>query len=119
MPIGSDSAHIVLVSPLQTPYERMYAQVKALVEEGTYSYWFDIEEIEVLDKHNENFRAQENEEQLLPILFDVPAEGKGKFMTTAAIARVIRKMDNPLGILIHKNTLGKAYYYMGRNLSLG
>ncbi len=38
---------------------------------------------------------------------------------TAAIARVIRKLDNPLGILIHKNTLGKAYYYMGRNLSLG
>lgn len=38
---------------------------------------------------------------------------------TAAIARVIRKMDNQPGRLIHKNTLGKAYYYMGRNLSLG
>ena len=37
---------------------------------------------------------------------------------TAAIAGVIRKLDNPLGKLIHKNTLGKAYYYMGRNLSL-
>ena len=34
----------------------------------------------------------------------------------AAIAGVIRKLDNPLGRLIHKNTLGKAYYYMGRNL---
>jgi hypothetical protein len=68
------------------PYERMYAQAKALVEEGTYSYWFDMEEIEVLDKHNENFRAQENEEQLLPILFDVPAEGMGEFMTTAEIS---------------------------------
>ena len=29
------------------------------------------------------FRAQESEEQLLPILFDVPAEGRGEFMTTA------------------------------------
>jgi hypothetical protein len=28
----------------------------------------------------------ENEEQLLPILFDVPAEGKGEFMTTAEIS---------------------------------
>ena len=37
---------------------------------------------------------------------------------TAAIAGVIRKLDNPLGKLIHKNTLGKAYCYMGRNLSL-
>ena len=35
---------------------------------------------------------------------------------TAAIAGVIRKLDNPLGKLIHKNTLGKAYYFMGRNL---
>ena len=35
---------------------------------------------------------------------------------TAAIAGVIRKLDNPIGRLIHKNTLGKAYYYMGRSL---
>ena len=37
---------------------------------------------------------------------------------TAALSRTIRCLDNPLGKLIHKNTLGKAYYYMGRNLSL-
>ena len=68
------------------PYERLYAQAKALVEEGIFSYWFDMEEMEVLEAHNEEFRAQENEEQLLPILFDVPAEGKGEFMTTAEIS---------------------------------
>ena len=68
------------------PYERLYAQAKALVEEGMFSYWFDMEEMEVLEAHNEEFRAQENEEQLLPILFDVPAEGKGEFMTTAEIS---------------------------------
>ena len=68
------------------PYERLYAQAKALVEEGIFSYWFDMEEMEVLEAHNEDFRAQENEEQLLPILFDVPAEGKGEFMTTAEIS---------------------------------
>ena len=32
------------------------------------------------------FRAQESEEQLLQILFDVPAEGRGEFMTTAQIS---------------------------------
>ena len=68
------------------PYERLYAQAKALVEEGIFSYWFDMEEMEVLEAHNEEFRAQENEEQLLPILFDKPAEGRGEFMTTAEIS---------------------------------
>ena len=68
------------------PYERMYAQAKALIEGGTYMYWYDLEDIAKLEKHKEDFRAQENEEQLLPILFDIPAEGKGEFMTTAQIS---------------------------------
>ena len=68
------------------PYERIYAQAKALVEEGKFIYWFDLEDIEQLEQHNEEFRAQDSEEQLLPILFDVPAEGKGEFMTTAQIS---------------------------------
>ena len=37
---------------------------------------------------------------------------------TAALGRVIRCLDNPLGKLFMPNTLGKAYYYMGRNLSM-
>ena len=68
------------------PYEYLYAQAKYLVEQGWFSYWFDMQEMEELEKHNENFRAQDNEEQLLPILFDIPAEGKGEFMTTAEIS---------------------------------
>ena len=76
------------------PYERLYAQAKALVEEGIFSYWFDMEEMEVLEAHNEEFRAQENEEQLLPILFDVPAEGRGEFMTTAQISERLVTFGN-------------------------
>ena len=57
--------------------------------------------------------ALENEEQLLPILFDVPAEGRGEFMTTAEISdRLVayggikKPMSlNRLGVL-----LGKAGY---------
>ena len=37
---------------------------------------------------------------------------------TAALGGVIRRLDNPMGRLLMSNTLGKAYYYMGRNLSL-
>ena len=68
------------------PYERMYAQAWALAQDPLFSYWFDLDEIEVLEKHNQHFRDESNEEQLLPILFDVPAEGKGEFMTTAQIS---------------------------------
>lgn len=74
-------------NPFQSilPYERIYAQARYLVEYG-FNYWFDLDDIATLEKHNESFRAQESEEQLLPILFDVPAEGRGEFMTTAQIS---------------------------------
>ena len=42
--------------------------------------------IEKLEAHNDDFRAQENEEQLLAVYFDVPLEGSGTFMTTAEIS---------------------------------
>ena len=35
---------------------------------------------------------------------------------TAALGNVIRTLDNPLDRMCMYNTLGKAYYYMGRNL---
>ena len=67
------------------PYDQLYAQARFLIENG-FNYWFELEEIATLEEHNDTFRAQDNEEQLLPILFDIPAEGKGEFMTTAQIS---------------------------------
>ena len=77
-----------ILNPFHTilPYEQLYAQAWALAQDPLFSYWFDLDEIEVLEKHNQHFRDESNEEQLLPILFDVPAEGKGEFMTTAQIS---------------------------------
>ena len=37
---------------------------------------------------------------------------------TVALGHTIRTLDNPFGRLLMSNTLGKAYYYMGRNFSL-
>ena len=37
---------------------------------------------------------------------------------TASLSKAIRCMDNPFGRVLMSNTLGKAYYYMGRNYSL-
>ena len=37
---------------------------------------------------------------------------------TTALSEAIRCLDNPFGRLFMRSTLGKAYYYMGRNYSL-
>ena len=102
------------------PYEQIYAQAKAMVERGIYAYWFDLEEIEELEKHNEEFRAMENEEQLIPILFDIPAEGKGEFMTTAEISDKLVSYGGikkpmsirQLGMLLAKRGFQKKQVYL-------
>ena len=70
------------------PYNRMYAQAWALAQDSLFSYWFDLDEIEVLEQHNQHFRDETNEEQLLDVYFAVPAEGANntKFLSTAEIS---------------------------------
>ena len=70
------------------PYDLMYAQAWALAQDPLFSYWFDLDEIEVLEQHNQHFRDESNEEQLLDVYFAVPAEGatNTKFLTTAEIS---------------------------------
>jgi predicted P-loop ATPase len=95
------------------PYERMYAQAWALAQDPAFSYWFDLDEIAILEQHNEQFRAQDSEEQLLPILFDVPAEGKGEFMTTAQISERLVTYGNikkPMSVSRLGMLLGTAGY---------
>ncbi len=104
--------HAVSIQPpffAVIPYEQIYAQAKYLIEMG-FQYWFDLEDIETLEAHNDDFRAQENEEQLLAVYFDIPAEGCGQFMTTAEISdklvikgSIKRPMPlNRLGMLLKK-----------------
>ena len=78
------------------PYELMYAEAWALAQDPSFSYWFDLDEIEVLEEHNETFRAQESEEQLLPVYFAVPAEdaANAKFLTTAEISEKLVSLGN-------------------------
>ena len=70
------------------PYERMYAQAWALANDEFFSYWFDLDEIEVLELHNQHFRDESNEEQLLDVYFAVPTTDatNAKFLTTAEIS---------------------------------
>jgi predicted P-loop ATPase len=100
-----------IVNPfcITLPYEQIYAQALYLMETG-FQYWFDLDDIETLETYNDDFRAQENEEQLLSVYFDVPAEGYGQFMTTAEISdKLVIKGSikkpmplNRLGILLKK-----------------
>ena len=72
----------------QLPYEQMYAQAWALAQDPFFSYWFDLDEIEVLEQHNQHFRDESNEEQLIDVYFAVPATDavNTKFLTTAEIS---------------------------------
>ena len=95
------------------PYERIYAQAWALAQDPLFTYWFDLDEIEVLEQHNQHFRDESNEEQLLPILFDVPAEGRGEFMTTAQISERLVTYGNikkPMALSRLGMVLGTAGY---------
>ena len=77
------------------PYEMMYAQAVYLVQ-NDFNYWFDMDEIEVMEQHNEEFRAQENEEELLKVYFAVPAANSmnSKFLTTAEISEKLVSAGN-------------------------
>ena len=73
----------------------MYAQAVYLVQ-NDFNYWFDMDEIEVMEQHNEEFRAQENEEELLKVYFAVPAANSmnSKFLTTAEISEKLISAGN-------------------------
>lgn len=72
------------------PYGRMYAEARYMIEHD-YPYWFEQDEIGEMAEQQDEFRAQDNEEQLLGVLFDVPADGatgeQVKFLTTAEISQ--------------------------------
>lgn len=68
------------------PYAQMYAQAWALIKSGMFNYWFDQEENSEIEAHNLQFRDESSEEGLLPILFDIPCDGCGEFLTTAQIS---------------------------------
>ena len=93
------------------PYTFLYAQALYLIRQG-FNYWFERQEIDRMEQHNEDFRVQLNEEQLLSVYFDIPADDapNAKFMTTAEISdklvtygNIKKPMALPqLGIVLNK-----------------
>lgn len=108
------------------PYAGMYAQARYLIEHD-FNYWFDLNDIQALQEHTDSFRARESEEELLPILFDLPAEGKGHFLTTAQISEKLVTYGvvkhpmplNRLGMLLSANGYKQVRQRMGKQLCRG
>lgn len=102
------------------PYEYLYSQAYWLMHQPWFTYWFDLEDIDALEPYTEAFRAQESEEQLIPVLFDVPASDASgeqvKFLTTAQISQILvdygsikRPMPlNRLGMILSAQGFRKA-----------
>lgn len=77
------------------PYDGMFAQALYLLRNG-YNYWFDLDDIRVLEQHVDNFMIPTSEEQLVPIYYS-PAQmtdAGAKFLTLAEIAAKISMYGN-------------------------
>lgn len=67
------------------PYEQLYAQVKALLDEG-FAHWFGGDDIARINRHNLRFELPDLEAELILHYFRKPLEyEQGKFMTAAEI----------------------------------
>jgi hypothetical protein len=66
----------------------MFAQAYYDYQRGVM-YWFDQQDIASIEAHNEEYRVQESEEELIKLWFDTPAQGKGVFMTAAEISDIL------------------------------
>lgn len=91
-------------------YEGIYSQAFALWKNG-FRYWFDREDIEVLNQHNQNFEVPNLEKELILSHFRRPAPGEyGTFVTTAYILNrinaYIRQPLNPTKVGITMRQLG-------------
>ena len=70
------------------PLDRMFAQAYYDYQRGVM-YWFDQQDIASIEAHNEEYRVQDSEEELIKLWFDTPAQGKGEFMTAAEISDIL------------------------------
>lgn len=67
------------------PYDKIYAQAYALWKSG-FAYWFDTEEVRVVNVHNKHFEVPNLEAELVHMYFRRPLLGEEcKFVTTAYV----------------------------------
>ena len=81
-----------IVNPwhITPPYQQIYSQALYLIEHD-FVYWFDHDDNERIDAHNDAFRAQTNEEQLIPVFLSIPSAGdpEAEFLTASEISALL------------------------------
>ena len=75
-------------SPLAVPFDHdaIYAQAYALYRQG-YRYWFDRQEIERLQRHNEQFETAHSELELIDLHFRKPVGDEPRELVSATMAQ--------------------------------
>ena len=119
-------------SPLTVPFEHdaIYAQAYALYQQG-FRYWFNREEIEQLQRHNQKFETPCSEYELIDEYFRKPHEGEqGEYLPASVIlqhvggvnmkdvtARKIGRALTAMGFEYKKSEGFRRYYVVRRNTS--
>jgi len=88
-------------------YLQLYAQIKHLIDSG-FRFWFNMEEIEELDNHNEKFRSRSPEEEFLLTYFRKPLPGESSLLLSAS--EILKRISHKTGLNISTsgaNLLGK------------
>jgi hypothetical protein len=101
-----------IVSPIDHPFnhEGIYSQALALYKSG-FRYWFNTDEIKVLNRHNRHFQAPCLEEELIAMCFRKPGpEECGQFFPTSLVLTHIA--DN-IGSKLSAVKVGMAMKNMG------
>ena len=77
------------------PYAQIYGEALYLVRQG-FNYWFDLDEIQVLELHQEDNKMPVSEEQLLPVYFSPanPGDNGAVFMSASEILAILRNYGN-------------------------
>jgi hypothetical protein len=108
-PTGSRRFITFLVNDLNDAftidYLQLYAQIKHLIDSG-FRFWFNIEEIEELDNHNDKFRSRSLEEEFLLTYFRKPLPGDsalflaaGEILTRISLKTGLKMSDSGVNLL--------------------
>lgn len=104
---------------LTLPYREIYAQGLALYRSG-FRYWFNHEEITLLERHNERFEVPCMEQELVQLYYRKPLPGEhGIFVsTTEILQRINTLIKTPLYINVLGTALRKLEFQPCRNNGL-
>ncbi len=102
--------HILSPREHPFPYEGIYAQALALYKQG-FQYWFSKEEIQELNRHNQQFETPHLERELVALYFRVPQSGEnGIFMSSA---RALQIVGSGIAQKLNSIRLGQAFSELG------